>query len=147
MNEKQVKLNEFMIAFEKKSPLILISATTMNVTFVKKHPEAHRCLVFSNLHLRWVCIMLHVWSIYIELAWHRLYYINYTRQFCLNTPILIQWLAWSVNCFYPAALKGSGVLSSPERAGGRQGRQAPLTLSRPQFFTDHFQTWQGHLLP
>ena len=33
--------------------------------------------------------------------------------------------------FYPAALKGSGVLSYPERAGGRQGRQAPLTLSRP----------------
>ena len=33
--------------------------------------------------------------------------------------------------FYPAALKGSGVLSYPERAaGGRQGRQAPLTLSR-----------------
>ena len=46
--------------------------------------------------------------------------------------------------FYPAALKGSGVLSYPERAGGRaggrQGRQAPLTLSRPYFFTDHFQT-------
>ena len=40
MNEKQVKLNEFMIAFEKKSPLILISATAVNVTFVKKHPEA-----------------------------------------------------------------------------------------------------------
>ena len=37
--------------------------------------------------------------------------------------------------FYPAALKGSGVLSYPERADGRagerQGRQAPLTLSRP----------------
>ena len=33
--------------------------------------------------------------------------------------------------FYPAALKGSGVLSYPERAGGRQGRQTPLTLSRP----------------
>ena len=55
------------------------------------------------------------------------------------------------NAFYPAAFKGSGVLSSPERAGvragWRQGRQAPLTLSRPQLFTDHFQTWQGHLLP
>ena len=35
MNEKQVKLTEFMIAFEKKFPLILISATAM-----KKHPEA-----------------------------------------------------------------------------------------------------------
>ena len=29
MNEKQVKLTEFMIAFEKKSPLILISATAI----------------------------------------------------------------------------------------------------------------------
>ena len=34
MNEKQVTLNEFMIA------LILISATAVKVTFVKKHPEA-----------------------------------------------------------------------------------------------------------
>ena len=59
------------------------------------------------------------------------------------------WSPWAVTVanFYPATLKGSGVLSSPERAGGRQGRQAPLTLSRPQFFTDHYQTWQGHLLP
>ena len=36
--KKKIKLNEFMIAFEKKNPLILISA--VNVTFVKKHPEA-----------------------------------------------------------------------------------------------------------
>ena len=41
MNEKQIKLTECMIAFEKKkSPLILISATAVKVTFVKKHPEA-----------------------------------------------------------------------------------------------------------
>ena len=40
MNEKQVKLTEFMIPFEKKSPVILISATAMKVTFMKKHPEA-----------------------------------------------------------------------------------------------------------
>ena len=40
MNEKQVKLKEFMIAFEKKSPLILISATAVKVTYMKKHPEA-----------------------------------------------------------------------------------------------------------
>ena len=33
--------------------------------------------------------------------------------------------------FYLAALKGSGVLLSPERAGGRQGRKAPLTFSPP----------------
>ena len=39
MNEKQVTLNEFMRAFEKKT-LILISATAVKVTFVKKHPEA-----------------------------------------------------------------------------------------------------------
>ena len=46
MNEKQVKLNEFMIAFEEKSPLILISAAAAKVTFMKKHPEAS---VFSIL--------------------------------------------------------------------------------------------------
>ena len=41
MNEKQVKLNEFMLAFEKKqSPLILIPTTAVKVTFLKKHPEA-----------------------------------------------------------------------------------------------------------
>ena len=68
MNEKQVKLNEFMKAFEKKnpllykflplqcrlhytqwiydsfwkkkSPLIQISAIAVQVTFMKKHPEA-----------------------------------------------------------------------------------------------------------
>ena len=38
MNEKQVKLKEFMIAFEKKSPLILISATAVKVKSRKKHP-------------------------------------------------------------------------------------------------------------
>ena len=33
--------SEFMIAFEKKkNPLILISATAMKVTFMKKRPEA-----------------------------------------------------------------------------------------------------------
>ena len=37
-----------------------------------------------------------------------------------------------ISHFYPAALKGSGVLSYPERAGGRAaGQKAPLTLSRP----------------
>ena len=40
MNEKQVKLNEFMIAFDKQIPPILISATAVNGTFVKEHPEA-----------------------------------------------------------------------------------------------------------
>ena len=44
--------------------------------------------------------------------------------------------------FYPAAIKGSGVLWYPERARGGQGRQAPLTLSCPYFFTDHCQTCQ-----
>ena len=36
MNEKQVKLNEFMIAFEKKIP----SYTNYTFTFMKKHPGA-----------------------------------------------------------------------------------------------------------
>ena len=43
MNEKQVKLNEFMIAFEKKIPSFFfspLSATAVKVTFMKKHPEA-----------------------------------------------------------------------------------------------------------
>ena len=42
MNEKQVKLTEFMIAFEKKIPsyITLISASAVKVTFMKKHPEA-----------------------------------------------------------------------------------------------------------
>ena len=42
MNEKQVKLNEFMIAFEKKitSYIILISASAVKDTFMQKHPEA-----------------------------------------------------------------------------------------------------------
>ena len=43
--------------------------------------------------------------------------------------------------------KAKGFPSCGWRAGGWQDRQAPLTLSRPQFFTDHFQTRQGHLLP
>ena len=51
MNEKQVKLNEFMIAWKKKSPLILISATAVNVTFVKKHPEASSLLLLLSLLL------------------------------------------------------------------------------------------------
>ena len=55
MNEKQVTLNEFMIAFEKKIPsyVWLISATEVKVTFVKKHPEAS---VLSILKL--TCISL-----------------------------------------------------------------------------------------
>ena len=53
MNEKQVTLNEFMIAFEKKSPVILISATAVKVTFVKKHPEV---LVLSILKLTCISI-------------------------------------------------------------------------------------------
>ena len=51
MNEKQVKLTEFMIAFEKKSPLILMSATAMKITFMMKHPEASVLSVLSNLKL------------------------------------------------------------------------------------------------
>ena len=54
MNEKQVELNEFMIAFDKNSPLIPISATAVKVTFVKKHPETS---VLSILRLAFVLSM------------------------------------------------------------------------------------------
>ena len=40
MNEKQIELKEFMIAFDKISPVIPISATVVKFTFVKKDPEA-----------------------------------------------------------------------------------------------------------
>ena len=82
MNEKQVKLTEFMVAFEKKSPLILISATAMKVTFMKKHPEAS---VLSILKLASPLSMHNATRVkHLELAWHGLYYINYTRQFCFK---------------------------------------------------------------
>ena len=48
MNEKQVTLNEFMIAFERKSPLILISAIAVKVTFVKKHPSVLSILKLAS---------------------------------------------------------------------------------------------------
>ena len=47
---------------KKKSALILISATAVKVTFMKKHPEAS-LLSILKLAPCWVCIMLHVWSI------------------------------------------------------------------------------------
>ena len=67
---------------------------------------------------------------------------NKWRQKAYDTNDItgLQWIVNVKTHFYPAALKGFGVLSYPERAGGRQGRQAPLTLSRPYFFTDNFQT-------
>ena len=57
-------------------------------------------------------------------------YTTYLRAL-RKSDISLKDLLLFFNHFYPAALKGSGVLSYPERAGGRQGRQAPLTLSRP----------------
>ena len=55
-----------MIIFEKKSPRILISATAVNVTFVKKHPEASVLSILklvSLLSMHTNQVMLHVWSI------------------------------------------------------------------------------------
>ena len=43
-----------MIAFEKKSPLILISAAAVNVTFVKKHSEASSLLSLLLLLSLWL---------------------------------------------------------------------------------------------
>ena len=51
--------------------------------------------------------------------------------------ILVKWFKlWVSGPFYPAALKAPGYCRTPSgraggRTGGRQGRQAPLTLSRP----------------
>ena len=46
-----------------------------------------------------------------------------------------------LNIVTPQPLRAPGYCRTPSgRAGGRQGRQAPLTLSRPYFFKDHFQT-------
>ena len=77
-----------MLAFEKISPLIPISAipisaTAVKVTFMKKHPEAS---VLSILKLASPLSMHNAARVkhFIELAWHRLYYINYTGQFCFK---------------------------------------------------------------
>ena len=53
MNEKQVTLNEFTMAFEKKIPSYTNSATAVKVTFEKKHPEAS---VLSILKLTCISI-------------------------------------------------------------------------------------------
>ena len=42
----------------------------------------HRCLEFSNLHLRWACCMCD--AFHRKLEWHRSYYINYARQVCFK---------------------------------------------------------------
>ena len=112
MNEKQVKLNEFMLAFEKKSPLILISATAVKVTFMKKHPR-HRCLVFSNWHLRWVCIMLHVWSISyrISMTSSLLYQLYQAILFKYAYPYTVTGMESEL--FLPEASFGLRVLSLP----------------------------------
>ena len=44
--------------------------------------------------------------------------------------------------FHRAAFKGSGVLSSPKRVGGQT---SPLRALTTVIFSDHFQTWQGHV--
>ena len=77
------------------------------------------------------------WKCWFPLVWRR-YFFNR----CVNLAYI------SLHIFTPQPLRAPGYCCRPSgRAGGRQGRQAPLTLSGPQFFTDHFQTWQGHLLP
>ena len=64
----------------------------------------------------------------------------------LAFPVSVSFHSRSI--FTPQPLRAPGYCRRPSgRAGGRKGRQAPLTLPRPQFFTDHFQIWQEHLLP
>ena len=98
--------------------------------------------------------VIHFWS-----SDHKKIYSNHFIRILIwseQTEIYIPFELWNgfqdvihFNMFVtPQPLRAPGYCRRPSgRAGGRQGRQAPLTLSRPQFFTDHFQTWQGHLLP
>ena len=53
MNEKQVKLNEFMIAFEKKSSLILISATAVNANN-KNDKQGLKLIEISIYQINWL---------------------------------------------------------------------------------------------
>ena len=47
-----------------------------------------------------------------------------------------------VSCFYPAALKGSGVLSYPERAGGRAaGQTSPVNTLTSIIFHGSFSNF------
>ena len=78
MNEKQVKLNEFVIAFEEKSPLIPFSATAVKATFMKKHPEAS---VLSILKLA-SPLSMHMWSIS-----YRIQILNFKFKFQIQIQI------------------------------------------------------------
>ena len=115
-----------------------------HVTAVSAHPLglSHQWEMSSSLLACW-SLQSCLGASFVRSVFH--IFFSYLREVKLS--LTIHGVKVGQNTFYPAALKGSGVLSSPEWAGGRQGRQAPLTFSRPQFFTDHFQTWQGHLLP
>ena len=64
MNEKQVELSECMIAFHKIPQFLPLQGRS----HLWRNIPRHRCLVFTNLHLLWVCIMLHVWSISYKIS-------------------------------------------------------------------------------
>ena len=84
----------------------------------------------SVFHIDLVYLLLHIW----RLTW------TFCVMFsiCEICPYGTQ---YQIIILTPQPLRALGYCRTPSRwAGVRQGRQAPLTLSRPKFFTDHFQT-------
>ena len=63
----------------------------------------HRCLVFSNLHPRWVCICCTCEAFHIELAWRRLYYCPACRNKILRcgdlSDLHVPGCIWVLFCF------------------------------------------------
>ena len=82
-------------SFWKKSPLILISATAVNVTFVKKHPEASSLLSLLLL-LLWLSSSSSLLFYYCYYHHHHCYYYyhyHYYYHSMNNIPY-----QWDINC-------------------------------------------------
>ena len=73
-----------MIAFEKKNPLLYKFLPLQWRLHLWRNIPRHRCLVFSNLHLHWVCIMLKVWSISYRISMISFLLYQLYQQFCFE---------------------------------------------------------------
>ena len=73
-------------------------------------------------------------NVYFVIMLFKTSYVKFTDDKSYSNKLILFYKSWmfmiTVNrkyglemCFHPAALKGSGVLSYPERAGGRAARQ------------------------